>query len=293
MFKKYFLFALIFFGINVSANAQQTARQFVLDNTEIVPIKSAVGRDYELVVILPASFKSNPNKKYPVLYFADAYWDTPLLAATYGNLIFDNLTPEFIMVGLSYPKGANYDKERRLDLTFTQLPGEKETTGGARAFLNFIKQQVAPLIESQYRGSPSDRILSGNSLGGLFALTAAYQSDNFFTGYVAISPAAQWDNQALATLDKTYAQTHKALDARIFISYGTIEYAPFRDPIIQFQQQLAARKYKGLALQNYSMQGLDHTTVKGDGYVRGLMWVFQPKKPAGPSGLERAFTGAK
>jgi hypothetical protein len=37
------------------------------------------------------------------------------------------------------------------------------------------------------------------------------------------------------------------------------------------------------------MEGLDHTSVKGDGYVRGLMWVWKPNKPAGPSGLAKAM----
>jgi hypothetical protein len=75
----------------------------------------------------------------------------------------------------------------------------------------------------------------------------------------------------------------------MFISYGTAEYPAFREPIAAFQKQLAARHYQGLALQNTTMEGLDHTSVKGDGYVRGLMWVFQPKKPAGPSGLTKAM----
>ena len=293
MIKKYFLLVMLF-GFSALAYAEQPAyKKFVLDNTQIVPIKSKAGRDYELIVVLPASYYTQPEKKYPVLYYVDAYWDTPLLVSTYGNLIYDNVVPEFIMVGFSYPAGTNFDKERRLDLTFTEVAASDVATGGAFAFLDFIKQQAAPLIETQFRGLPTDRVLSGNSLGGLFALTAAYKSDNFFSGYIAISPAVEWDNKALLKLDEAYAQKNKALNARIFISYGSTEYAPFRDPIIQYQKHLAAKKYQGLELQNYVMEGLDHTGVKGDGYVRGLMWVWKPKKPVGPSGLERGFTGAK
>jgi len=295
MIKKYlFLFAVLFgFSTGVDAQQQPAYKKFVLDNTQIVPIKSKAGRDYELIVVLPASYYTQPEKKYPVLYYVDAYWDTPLLASTYGNLIYDNVVPEFIMVGLSYPTGTNYDKERRFDLTFSKPMGTEAAAGGAFAFLDFIKQQAAPLIETQFRGLPTDRVLSGNSLGGLFALTAAYKSDSFFSGYIALSPAVEWDNKALLKLDEAYAQKNKTLNARIFVSYGSAEYAPFRDPIIQYQKYLAAKKYQGLELQNYVMDGLDHTGVKGDGYVRGLMWVWKPKKPTGPSGLERGFTGAK
>jgi predicted alpha/beta superfamily hydrolase len=237
---------------------------------------------------LPSNYSA--DKKYPVLYYLDAYWDTPLLASTYGNLIFDNVTPEFIMVGLSYPSTANYDKERRIDYTFTSVG---ENSGKGDVFLGFIKEEVASLIEENFRGSKKDRVLAGNSLGGLFTITAAYQAPDFFSGFIAISPAVSWDDGALLKLDESYAKNHKELNGRMFISYGSTEYISFRSPIIKFQKQLAEREYKGLKLLSYSMAGLDHTTVKGDGYVRGLMWVFKPQKPDGPSGLERAITGAK
>lgn len=284
-------FLILFFATANMAFAQQSTKQFVLSNTEIIPIQSAItGRDHELVLVYPSSYKTNPEKKYPVLYYLDAYWDTPLLVSTYGNLIYDNQVPEFIMVGLSYPSVADYGKERRIDYTFTSVD---EGSGKANLFLQFIQQEVAPLIEKQYRGEKADRVIAGNSLGGLFTIAAAYQAPDFFSGFIALSPAVEWDKQALVKLDNSYAKTHKALNGRMFISYGTTEYPAFRDPIIKFQQQLVARNYQGLKLQNYAMEGLDHTTVKGDGYVRGLMWVWKNKKPAGPSGLERDMTAAQ
>jgi predicted alpha/beta superfamily hydrolase len=275
-------------GLNLQARAQETTRHFVLENTQLIPIQSKyTGKRHELVVVLPASWGKAPHKTYPVLYYLDAYWDTPMLTSVYGNLIYDNVAPEFIMVGLSYPSGSNYDLERRRDYTFTAT--DKDSGKGA-AFLDFVTKEVAPLVESRFHGAQLDRVISGNSLGGLFALTAAYQAPGFFAGHVAVSPAASWDNAMLARMDEAYARTHKALPARMFISYGSNEYPGFREPIAAFQQQLAARHYEGLGLQNYVMQGLDHTSVKGEGYVRGLMWFWQPKKPPGPSGLTRAMT---
>jgi predicted alpha/beta superfamily hydrolase len=210
VYRMNFFLLITLLVITASAFAQQTHKKFVLSNTEIIPIHSKItGRDHELVVVYPSSYKTYPEKKYPVLYYLDAYWDTPLLVSTYGNLIYDNQAPDF------------------------------------------------------------------------------------FTGYIALSPAVEWDKQALVKLDNRYAKNHKALNGRMFISYGTTEYPAFRDPIIHFQTQLTARKYKGLELLNYAMEGLDHTGIKGDGYVRGLIWVWKPKKPAGPSGLERDMTTAK
>lgn len=290
MHKKWLLLFFILLG-TTSSFAQQANKQFVLNNTEIIPLHSAItGRDHELVVVYPSSYKTQSDKKYPVLYYLDAYWDTPLMVSTYGNLQYDNMVPEFIMVGLSYPASADYGKERRIDYTFTAID---EKSGKANLFLDFITQEVAPLIEEKYRGQKTGRVIAGTSLGGLLTLTAAYQKPGFFSGYIALSPAVEWDKQALVKLDQRYAEKHKALAGRVFMSYGSTEYAPFRDPIIHFQKQLAARQYQGLELLNYAMEGLDHTAIKGDGYARGLIWVWKPKKPAGPSGLERDMTSVK
>ena len=65
------------------------------------------------MILLPAGYKNNPDKKYPVFYYLDAYWDTPLVSAIYGNLIYDNRVPEMIMVGLSYPAGADVGRPRQ------------------------------------------------------------------------------------------------------------------------------------------------------------------------------------
>ena len=165
--KKLLAACAVALSVGIPAWAQQPAtqasdRHFVLENTQIIPVQSqATGRAHELVVVLPSSYAAHPETRYPVLYYLDAYWDTPLLTATYGNLVYDNQVPEFIMVGLSYPSGANYDVERRRDYTITATDAD---SGKADAFLGFITKEVAPLIESRFRAEKTDRVISGSSL---------------------------------------------------------------------------------------------------------------------------------
>ncbi len=285
------LFALaILFMLAFPILAADSQRKFVLDNTEIVPLKSRyTGRNHEVVIVFPESYGKEPKRTYPVFYYLDAYWDTPLLVSTYGNLRYDNQIPEILMVGLSYPVGDDYGVRRRQDYTPTAIDAK---SGGADKFLAFIRDEVAPLVEKNYRGEKTDRMLGGVSLGGLFTLYAAYNQPDFFSGYIAISPAVSWDKQVMLKVDETFAKKQRTLPARMFVSYGSTEYAPFRLPIEQFQKRLEQQAYKNLALLNYVMEGIDHTAVKGDGYVRGLTWVLQPKKPAGPAGLERDMRAA-
>jgi predicted alpha/beta superfamily hydrolase len=289
---RFFIFYTILLAaiISMPSLATEPQKPFTLNNTQLVPLASAkTNIHYELVITLPSSFKSAPDKKYPVLYYLDAYWDAPLVNSVYGSLVYDAHAPEFIMVGISYAgENVNYDKERLRDLTPTKVVSRGES-GGASELLRFIKESIVPFVEKNYRGDSNQRALSGSSLGGLFTLYAMYQDPVFFKRYIAISPAADWDGGYLATLDAAYAKQNKALNARLFLSYSTAEYKLFGDPIAAFQQQIKKRNYKNLHLMNYVMQNVRHASVKPDGYVRGLIWAWKDIAPTGPSGLEQAY----
>lgn len=273
--KKTLLVLLLSLGLSSVALAEPTSKKFVFGNTEIVSVKSAhTGQAHELIIVYPDSYSKYPNKKYPVLYYLDAYWDTPLLAGAYGNLVYDKMAPEFIMVGLSYPDGTDYGSARVRDYTYTSMlmvPG----SGKGDQFLNFLEKEVAPLIESKYHGDKDNRTLAGASLGGLFTLGAAMKTPDFFTGYIALSPAVFWDGGAVFKLEEALAKQHPQLKARMFIAVGSLEPAQFRGSIEQFEKQLASHQYKDLQLQTHTIEGMGHGTSKAEGYMRGLKWVWQ------------------
>lgn len=270
-------------------NAQ--VRHFTLKNTQMIEIKSDLtGRDHELIIFLPDSYDKSPDKYYPVLYYVDAYWDTPLLNSIHGQLVYDNVIPELIMVGFSYPgENPNYGDLRARDLTPTKVVDENPNSGDADKFLQFIETVVIPKIESNYRVKKDDRALSGNSLGGLFTLYAMYKKQNLFKRFISISPAAGWDNNFLFKLDETYSGKYDTMPVRLFLSYGSDEYLPFRQPIIDFQKKLANHNYKDFGLLNYKIEGERHSGVKSEGYSRGLRWVYKDIAPKGPSGLEKEY----
>jgi len=273
--KKILLVLLLSLGVSASTFAGETQKKFVFGNTDIVSVKSAyTGQTHELIIMYPDSYWKNPDKKYPVLYFTDGYWDTPLLAGAYGNLVYDKMAPEFIMVGLSYPDGTDYGSARVRDYTYTSMwmaPG----SGKGDQFLNFLEKEVAPLIESKYHGDKDNRTLAGASLGGLFTLGAAMKTPDFFTGYIALSPAVFWDGGAVFKLEEALAKQRPQLKARMFIAVGSLEPAQFRGSIEQFEKQLASHQYKDLQLQSYTIEGMGHGTSKAEGYMRGLKWVWQ------------------
>ena len=280
-----FSFILVFIITNLSAQE----RHFTLTNTHIIQMRSDLtGRDHELIIFLPDSYADSINDQYPVLYFTDAYWDMPLLNSIHGQLVWDNVLPELIMVGFSYPgEDANYGALRARDLTPTKVGADNSITGDGPKFLQFIEETVIPYIESNYRVKKDERAISGSSLGGLFTLYAMYEKPELFKRFISISPAVDWDDRYLFKLDDRYEEENDSFPVRLFLSQGGNEYGRFRQSIVEFQQKLAQRNYKDMVLLNYTIEGERHSGVKSEGYSRGLRWVFKDIAPTGPSGLEK------
>ncbi|MFS2028384.1 alpha/beta hydrolase [Massilia sp. GER05] len=163
-------------------------------------------------------------------------------------------------------------------------------SGKGHQFLEFIRKEAAPLIETTYRAEQTNRVLVGASLGGLFALGAALKDPDFFNGYVAVSPAVVWDNGALFKLEEAFAKQNRPFKARMFISAGSLEPVQFRGPIELFEKQIGTHGYKGLELQSYTVEGTDHGTVKPESYLRGLKWVWQGASKRRGAGIDTPDT---
>jgi len=244
------------------------------------------GRRYQLHVHLPASFSREPQRRYPVLYVTDAYWDFATLVGSYGNLVYDRVVPEFIIVGLGYAGDRpDYDALRLWDLSPVRLADQKADSGHADQFLATLKRAVFPLIERDYRADPSQRYLAGSSLGGLFALHVMYAEPALFKGYIAASPAVVAGGDWIIGQARAFAATGKPLNARLFVTGAEHEWPGFLAGIQRYQALLPELKHPGLVFQNRIIDGERHAGTKAESYTRGMRFVFAPLAPAhGPAG---------
>ncbi|PTT78148.1 hypothetical protein DBR42_24070 [Pelomonas sp. HMWF004] len=246
---------------------------------------TAEGRSYQLHVHLPASFAREPRRRYPVLYITDAYWDFAAVVASYGNLVYDRVVPEFIIVGLGYAgERPDYDALRLWDLSPVRLSGEKAESGHADRFLATLEKTVFPLVERDYRADPAQRFLAGSSLGGLFALHAMYARPELFKGYIAASPAVVAGGDWIIGQAKAYAATDKPIKARLYVTGAEYEWPGFLAGIQRYQALLPELKHPGLVFENRIIDGERHAGTKAESYTRGMRFVFAPLAPEqGPS----------
>jgi predicted alpha/beta superfamily hydrolase len=235
---------------------------------------------------LPASYAKETTKRYPVIYVTDGYWDFEKLSVIRGGLVFDKVAPEFIVVGLGYAgENLNYGELRSWELSPVARNNDPKT-GHAAEFLRTIEQEIIPLIEKEYRAEPSQRVLAGASLGGLFTLYSMYTKPDLFSAYIAVTPAVVVNNDWLLEYEDKFVKAGGQLKGRLFVSVGENEGAGFVSGILRYNARVNSRKHPGLAYQFRIIDGERHAGMQLESYVRGIRFVFAPLAPEqGPAGF--------
>jgi predicted alpha/beta superfamily hydrolase len=233
------------------------------------------GQEYVLQISLPAGY-ANSNKKYPVVYVMDSQWDFPMITALYGQQYYDGFIPEMIIVGITWGGDRpNPDSLRARDYTPTneqRLP----QSGGAEKFLSVIKNEIFPLVENNYRIDTNDKTLIGCSLGGLFSMYTLFTHPEMFNRYIAASPAFTWDNSVLYQYEEKYFAGNSNPPAKLFMCVGGVEASvPGFEKLTSF---LSDRHYTNLQMESRVLENTGHSGTKGEGYARGLQFVF--KRPS-------------
>lgn len=171
----------------------QTAHPIPVHETFTIDSKE-VGELRTLNIWLPEDYKTS-GLSYPVLYMPDGgiQEDFPHIANTLSELIQTKKVPPFILVGIE-------NTQRRKDLTPpTQVEKDKEiapVVGGSQEFRNFIKNELIPYVNSNYRTTAEKGII-GESLAGLFVTETLIVQPELFDFYIAFDPSLWWNDKYL------------------------------------------------------------------------------------------------
>jgi uncharacterized protein len=200
----------------------------VLPKAQQLDVKSAAtGFRYRIFVSVPAS--PAPVNGYPVLYVLDGNAAFPVAAflgrsAESRHEVTGHQPP--IIVGIGYPGDDDFDvAARRRDYTIgTDDSRDAITEGGAERFLDFIEQELKPMLQARYPIDRKRQALFGHSFGGLFVLHALFSRPASFSTFLASSPSIWWQNKrVLGALPVVIKQ---GISPRIQISVGALEDTP-------------------------------------------------------------------
>ncbi len=232
-----------------------------------------LGEERQLNVYLPTSYHPDSSQQYPVLYVLDGGLDEDFIHISgltqFGSLSWINLLPEVIVVGI-----VNVDRKR--DFTYkTSLPDQQmryPTTGFSAAFIQFLAQEVQPLINRSYRSNGHNTLL-GQSLGGLLATQILLEQPDLFDQYLIVSPSLWWDNQSL--LQKTPVSPKNP--PAVFIAVGK-EGRVMRSVAKKLYRKLKALPQQQRAVAFRYFPKHNHGDVLHNAAYKGFEWLFVPKK---------------
>lgn len=269
-----------------------------LAGTESRLITSSItGRTYQVSIALPRGYEASAVS-YPVLYSVDANGEFGTVVESARMLLFEQLVPDLVMVGVGYPAGYFFDAtdDRALDLTVSADPGYRETwarfapgfpvpeaTGAAPDFLRFLTDELIPLVEREYRVNPQDRALFGHSFGGLFAFHALLHGNGAFHRFIIASPTLAWHNRISFEHEAAYAAAHDSLHARAFFSVGMLEsdappeenpWAAYITNLRDLVDVLERRNYEGFDWTVHFFEDETHNSVIPSSISRGLRYVY-------------------
>lgn len=270
-----------------------------IPHTEIRSFSSAIiDQEFRIYIALPHNYRAS-NNSFPVLYLSDANGIFGLVTETVRFLQLFQEVPEMVIVGIGYPVEDFLDTLglRVRDLTPTKddewieaysnmVPGSLaiDGSGGAYNFLKFIKEELRPFIEANYRIDSKDSAILGHSFGGLFGLYTLLNAPNTFNRYIISSPSIWWDPEAVFAYEENFAKMHSDLPANVFLSAGSIEESmqiPIRVVQARFVTRMQAmagklqsRGYENLSLTSHVFEDESHISGAPGAISRGLRVVF-------------------
>lgn len=264
----------------------------------------ANGQRYRIFVAAPPG--PAPEAGHAVLYVLDANAAFPVAAQLARNVASRQAVtgqPAPLVVGIGYPGDVDYDVPAR-QRDYTPAPPAPEPrpsdAGGAAPFLDFIEQELKPLIAARHPVNPRRQALFGHSYGGLFVLHTLLTRPQAFSSYLASSPSLWWNQQQVLHSRLTaLAALPPEQRPRVQISVGALEdelppgglpsemRAQFLSrPMLEPARAMAARlrQLSGYAerLRVYELAGENHGSAWLPALTRGLQFFLESPEASTP-----------
>ncbi|MDX8291202.1 alpha/beta fold hydrolase [Metabacillus indicus] len=183
----------------------------------------------QVTVFLPESY-SEGNNSYPVLYMHDGQNLFEDSKASFGvswglKEHLEESGMNLIVVGID----CNHEGYGRFDeygpwvnhTLAKDLIGEPGDLGGkGEAYIDFIVNELKPLIDGKYRTQRDETAMAGSSMGGLISTYAACKYPHIFRRIASVS-SAYWFNQA--ELEELIKESDLSSIERFYMDVGTKE----------------------------------------------------------------------
>lgn len=185
------------------------AREDENQTTNVISYLSTIesnilGESREISIYLPDGY-SEKKKHYPVIYVLDGQRYSLQAIAYQRALLFQDKTPEFIVVGI------NTNSRKRRDFLDNQ----------SVEFINFIKKELFPFINTRYRTNDM-KMYFGWEMAGGFALELFVSEHDLFNAYFLASPT-HFTKQRLDAVESFLHEHTHSVDVYFYYTLGDVE----------------------------------------------------------------------
>jgi len=151
-----------------------------------------------LNIYLPEAYHPDSSSTYPLIVLLDGGMDEDFLhvagIAQFAHFPWVSGMPASIIVGIE-----NTDRKRDFTSPSEYKLDQKElpSSGGSAAFIQFIQEEMLPLLHQTYPIADKSTIID-QSLGGLLATEILFKHHpSIFDNYIIVSPSLWWDDERL------------------------------------------------------------------------------------------------
>lgn len=209
------LFILMSLAVQLSAQSDRQNCYSIIDSL----YSKVLNAQREYTIVLPRSYKTAPERKYPILYLLHGMWDNnrswtdkAQLAAVTDRLTANSEACEMIIVT---PNAGGGDPNIFQNGYF-DMPGWKYET--------FFYTEFLPYIESHYRviGDRQHRAVAGLSMGGGGATSYGQRHTDMFCAVYAMSALISIPEVGAARSDDPNGKLAKL--TRSVIEHSCVDY---------------------------------------------------------------------
>ena len=257
--------------------------------TESYNLSSRDGQEYMINVTLPRNYDS--QKEYKTLYYLDSWWLSELIIGTFAILNLSEKIEDVILIGITINGNLkDWNIQRTLDFTpsvydmgFEMKAGKdensitlnKNNTGGANIFIEFIETKVFELIDQEYPNIAENRTLIGHSYGGLFSFYAIQQKPHLFSNFIIISPSLWWNNSELLKKELFYEFEQSENVNSIYLCYGDSESKLISKANTGMDAIINSLQKENLDYQFKIFKEANHNSILPQGIYDGLIYTYR------------------
>lgn len=265
MNRRSFQFLLILFAALCNNLFSQPTDNKIIIGERTSIASNILFEERNLFIHLPESYNSS-QKKYPVLYLLDAEVHFKYTVGIIQFLVRNNKMPETIVVGIPNTyRNRDFFPEKVFNIT---------GSGGANNFLEFLKEELFPHIDKNYRTQPY-RTLVGHSLCGMFCFYSLLSQPDLFNSYIAISPAVMADESYIVSYIQSNFSKYPSLNKSIYFTAGSEEPEEFLQMIDVFRDILRKYAPDDLVWDYKLMEDEDHGSQVFIAIYDGLLMFYK------------------